>query len=294
MKKVIALLVLVSLTTACTSEENEASSLVVDPVEASIESGITMISGIPDEQSGSILALKTNAQELNPDFFNLFLTKAYADNCVRAFFDTCISGEKSVEYNGCEVPNTSRSIEGNVLLSYSQNDCSLLANNDFVTRTYDIQISGARGGVVTHTSALQSDYNGNTYGGGGRLTKTAAGWALEIAGRHSNFVYRSRQLFDVSIRTLAPISISGSLSRATRLINGGQLQVNHNVTGFTSTITPNNLRWSNSCCHPTSGSLSIVFSGSRTGSASVVFNGCGTAVVNDGGQESNIELSYCE
>jgi hypothetical protein len=111
---------------------------------------------------------------------------------------------------------------------------------------------------------------------------------------HKSLSIGGAELARVSIRTLAPVSVTGSLSRASRLVNGGQIEVNYNRAQATAVVIPQNLQWSNTCCHPTAGTLQLNWSGTKTGSTSVSFSGCGQASVNQNGQVRNIELSYCE
>jgi hypothetical protein len=296
--KLIKVLLLASLAlTACgkknLTDDVSAASVAVDPVEASIESGLTMISGMSDDQAGSSYAQMSSLQK--PSIWQMILgDQAMADNCARAYFQACHNGLKIANYEACIVAGTNRSITGQVQLSYSHMSCTLASTGDQVTRTYDLDISGPRGGVLAHQSAVSVDYRGTSYGGGGRITKSASGWDLEVLGRHSQLSFRDREIFNVSVRTLAPLQISGTLSRAGRVISSGQLEVNHNVSKFTSVITPSNLTWSNACCHPTSGSLNVVYSGAKSGSATVTFQGCGSATVDQGGQQQQIELSYCD
>lgn len=292
MNKLMVFSLMVLMCVSC-AKKNETSS-DVDPVEASVESGITMISGMADEQVGASLAYR--APETRPTVWaSLLGSQAWAADCTRAYYSSCISGVKNANYNQCSISGTSRQLTGNVALTYSDMSCGLSSNGDTVTRTYSLKINGPRGGEVEHSSDSQTDYrNGSAYGGGGRLTKTSTGWQLDILGRHTTLKFSGRELFDVSIRTLSPLSVSGGLNRASRVVQGGQLEVNHNIAKFTTTITPSNLQWSAACCHPTSGSLSMSFSGTKTGSASVTFNGCGSATVDQGGQTSTIQLSYCE
>jgi hypothetical protein len=152
-----------------------------------------------------------------------------------------------------------------------------------VTRTYDYDISGPYGGVLSVTSD-----------GGGRLTKTAGGWSVEILGKHKELTFRGRKLVDLSISTPTALQVTGSLSRQSRVINSGSYQVVHNLAGFTAVYVPQNLTYESSCCHPVSGSLSVTFTGSVTGSGSVTFNGCGQASLTRNGQTQDIGLNYCE
>ena len=139
-----------------------------------------------------------------------------------------------------------------------------------------------------------ADRSGNTFGGGGRLTKTAGGWTVEVLGKNKRFSRGGRELFNISTRTLTPISVTGSLSRASRVVNGGSFEVIHNKAQFVATYVPSNLTWSSACCHPVSGSLAVTYAGSVTGSSSVTFNGCGTATMVKDGLSSQITLNYCE
>ncbi len=292
---------LVQITLLCTvacgkkaqDDTSSATSLSVDPVEASIESGITVVSGMADDQAGSSYAQLTS--KIQPSIWQTMLGKqAFADTCARAYWQTCNSGVKEADYAGCTVAGTARTITGSVQLSYSHASCTLTTDGDSVTRTYDLAISGPRGGEVAHQSTVKADYRGTSYGGGGKLTKTSSGWDMEILGRHSQMTFRDKSVFDVSVRTLSPLQVSGGLARGSRMLNGGQLEVNHNLSKFTAVITPSNLQWSAGCCHPTAGSLSVTYSGSKTGTATVTFQGCGTGVVDQGGQQQQIELSYCD
>lgn len=295
MKSLILIALVMSVTLGCSKKEEDGSSLTVNSVEAVVESGVTMLSGMADEESGSSLALETKANELKPSIFEqAFVSRAYADSCSRAYYQSCSSGVRSVDYNACTVPYTLRSLNGNVTLTYSDSSCSMATTGNTTTRTYNIDITGTRGGKISHSSDTYTDYSGDAYGGGGRLTKTGSGWNLDILGRHTQFTYNGLEIFNVSTRTLSPVSVTGSLSRSSRVMSGGQIEVNHNLAAFTATMVPQNLQWSGSCCHPISGSLDVTFSGSKTGTATVTFAGCGTATVDQDGQSNSIQLLYCE
>jgi hypothetical protein len=288
----ILLISMLGLILSGCAKKIEEANVEVDPVEAAVETGITVVSGLADEQAGSAFA-KSNKS--TPNIWRALLgEQAYAAACSRAVFASCNAGVKQVTYDTCQVTGYPLDISGQVSLAYSDAGCGLSNTNDSVTRTYDITISGPRGGSIAHDSASAADYRGSSYGGGGRLSKTASGWQIEVLGRHSVLSFRSKTLFNISARTLTPIQVSGSLSRAGRTVTSGQLEINHNIAKFTAVFTANNLQYSNNCCHPIGGSLSVNYSGSKTGSATVTFNSCGSATVDQGGQQQQIQLSYCE
>jgi hypothetical protein len=281
--------------TACGLKKQNFSA-TVSSEEATIETAVGSISGISDNQSGeNYLAINSSLKEkIFQEMQNLFLPQAIADGgCLRPVFEACVNGVKEATYNNCQI-NTKASINGFIKLTYSQANCSVSAAGDSVNRTYDVVLTGPRGGQASLSSANSADYKGNVYGGGGQLTKTAGGYSIEVLGKHVALNYRDHNLYNVSIRTLTPIEITGTLARQGRLVNSGQIEVNHNLAKFTALFEPQNLQWQSGCCYPVSGTLSVTYSGSRTGSATVTFNGCGLATHSDGVQEKPIVLSYCE
>lgn len=290
MKTFAVLSVSLLILSACGKNTDSASSFSVDPVESAVESGISAVDGVIDDQQGSSYALQSK-----PSILDLFaIPRAEAASCVRAVSMTCSSGVRTSSYSGCEGVNASRDFNGSVTLSYSQNACTMNSNGDTVTRTYNVAITGPRGGTVTNSSDAYTNYLGSSISGGGRLTKQSSGYSLDIIGRNSTFTYNSKTYFDVSVHTSSSVSVIGSLARGSRTVDGGAIVVDHNLSKFTATLAPSNLSYSASCCYPVSGSMSVTYSGSKTGSATVTFNGCGSATVNSNGSSQDITLSYCE
>lgn len=287
MKNLILILALFALT-ACGQKKSADSELDISAV--TIESATSLISGVADDQSGDNYA----SYIPRPDGLNFIINQAWAASCVRAVYSSCNSGIRSQTYNDCDLGSSTLKMSGQVQLNYSSTVCSMGSVGNSVTRSYDVTLSGIRGGELSISSQNQSDYKGQTYGGGGRLTTQAAGWSLDIFGKHKTLSVNGVELARVSIRTLQSVNITGSLSRVSRLVSGGQLEVNYNRIQATALLVPQNLQWSNTCCHPISGSLQVTWSGSKVGSSSVTFNGCGQASLNENGQVRDIELSYCE
>ena len=290
----ILTLSLVLLNLSACNKKTEESSTSVDPTEAAVETGINMISGMSDDQTGAIVAFRSEVDKVS--IWSMLLgSQAQADTCPRAYYASCSNGIKSANYNGCTGSSGLISLSGSVNLNYSHMSCTLASNGDSVTRTYDLKFVGPRGGNVSHSSSTASDYRGTSYGGGGKITQTALGWDMDILGRHTSFVSgRGKELFNVSVRTLSSLKLTGSLSRSGRSVNSGQLEVNHNLAGFTAVLTMANLQWSSACCHPTSGTINIAYSGSKTGSAVLTFGSCGSASIVQNGQSQSVALNYCE
>lgn len=275
--------------------ENKKAEDGMNEMEYSVESGITSIGGVADEQSnGSFASNRMTFETYAYKAKNLLMPEAWAASCSRAALAACSAGVRSETYSSCQLPYSSRTMTGQVTLSYSDASCSLSSTGNQVERSYNLAINGLYGGALNISSASHTDYRGNTFGGGGRLTKTAGGWTVEVLGKNKRFSRAGRELFNISTRTLTPISVTGSLSRSSRVVNGGSFEVIHNKAQFVATYVPSNLAWSSACCHPISGSLAVTYAGSVTGSSSVTFNGCGLATMVKDGLSSQITLNYCE
>ncbi|MCB0365158.1 MAG: hypothetical protein H6624_10565 [Bdellovibrionaceae bacterium] len=260
--------------------------------ELSAESMITALSGSADDHSGESYA-SANLRKQN--IADLFLPKAYAATCTRAALETCSSGVKTATYSNCDISGTLLSLDGSVTLTYSDSGCGMASASDNVARTYDYTITGPRGGNLQVFSTALTDYRGTSISGGGKLTNTGSAWEIQVLGK--NKILKTAAgvtIMSHSIRTLSNVTVTGGLSRASRVMNGGQVEVNHNLAKFTAVYTPNNLQWSSTCCHPVSGNLSVTFDGTVTGTGSVVFNGCGSATISKDDKERTITLSYCE
>ena len=260
--------------------------------ELSAESGITALSAVADDQDGSSYASLNLRHRSVAD---ILMPKAYAATCSRAVLESCSSGVKSANYSDCDISGTLLSLNGNVTLTYSDAGCGMASASDNVSRTYDYTISGPRGGNLRVFSTAQNDYRGNSISGGGKLTNTGSAWEIQVLGK--NKILKTAgglTIMSHSIRTLSNVTVTGGITRASRTMSGGQLEVNHNLAQFSAIYTPNNLQWSSTCCHPVSGNLSITYEGTVTGTGSVVFNGCGSATVTKDDQSRQINLSYCE
>lgn len=278
-------------------KEDEASSSV-DSVESTIESGVTAMDGVIDEQVNSIgFSLRAQENRSIAEWVNSVLFPlAHATTCTRARAATCSAGVQTVTYDSCTGPLDLITASGDVTLTYSSANCTMTSTGDSVSRTYDLTLNGPRSGVLTLTSENTAPYDTNVaaFGGGGKLTKTSSGYSLEILGKHKSFSSRGTERFNVSMKTSSAVTVTGGLTRASRTVNGGELIVYHNLARFTATIQPVNLTYTSASCHPATGSLNVTFAGNVTGTATVTFNGDGSATVDHGGTVSTFTLSYCE
>ena len=287
----------------CRGEKGEPQRdfglIELDTIETSVESGITAINGLVDDESGASLAFgaKPTFNSYATQIFNQIIPEAQAANCSRARYEACLTGLTSAKrealYNSCAL-TSGHVLNGSVSLTYTDLNCNMDLG-DSVTRAANFSINGVYGGQLLVSSAANTDYRGVTSGGGGSLTRlSASSWQLDLAGSRKVFNFNGNTLFDMQIRTTSPVTISNTLSRSGRVVDGGAYEVIHNRAEFTATYSPNNLTWSGSCCHPVSGSLSVNYIGSVTGSSVVTFNGCGSATLVKGSLSEQISINYCE
>lgn len=216
--------------------------------------------------------------------------------------DTCSSGAKSASYTACAISGSSQTYTGTVALAYSSTTCSLSSLNATVTRSLNVTRSGIFDTNVTTDSNPVTDYRGTVASGGVRLkvTNTATPtFQLDVLGIHK--VRKSGSgatLQDVSIQTTAPFTVTGALAGGNRTVSGGTLVVAHNLARYVATFTiSDSLTFSDAgtCCHPTSGTVSVTYSGAQTGTGTLQYSStCGQATLSLNGNTTVLTLHGCE
>lgn len=294
-KNVYIFILILSFSISCAKNEDEQVS-AENAIADSVEAAITSIAGASDEQANETIASLQQPkwyktwELLNP------ISLSYAAICSgRAFSQSCISGVKTKSYQDCTIGTSSFRLNGDVSLSYSDSaNCDLDTTGESVTRNYDTTRTTAWGAQLRTYSDNHTDFENNTYGGGGKLTRTDNGYELEILGKHkSRTSARGRSSLDISIRTTSPISMD-QLARHNRTVNGGAIVIAHNLAQYKVTLEPSNLSYISSCCYPVSGTLNVTYTGSISGSGTVTFSSCGQATVSRGADSYNIEFYSCE
>jgi len=127
------------------------------------------------------------------------------------------------------------------------------------------------------------------------MTKTADGRTVAIAGLHKERTSAAgKKVIDISLRTTAPLVLTG-ISGDSLTVASGTVEVIHNLAEYTATFTSENLVYdSSACCYPTSGTISVAYDGSITGTGSVAFGSCGTATFTRNSVEKAVTLAGCE
>jgi hypothetical protein len=152
-----------------------------------------------------------------------------------------------------------------------------------------------RDAEVTFTGPNGASYDITSPGGGQTVTVNPAadGFSYSVGGMERVATRPNGQkLFDISSSTTQAIGVTG-LNRATRVMNGGTLQVVHNLRKYTVDLTPSNVTWNGTCNCAVSGSWSGTASGSVNGAFAVDITGCGTATVSVNGNSQPVDLDRC-
>lgn len=211
------------------------------------------------------------------------LGSAYAARCnITNTFGACSGGVRTKGFGGCTLG--ALSFEGDVTLTFSDSACSMAGDGASVTRTADFSITGRREATLAVTSP----------GGGQTLTRTgASAFTWKVGGMNRVMTGSDgRKLVDVSTRTLADITVSGT-GRSGRVVDGGKLEIKHNLAGYTTELIPENITWANTCNCPVSGKLTGTVSGATARSFSVEMTACGKATVTANGSTQSVELDRC-
>jgi len=210
------------------------------------------------------------------------LPSAEAAACWTSVFSECGAGKRVREYQACALGGMS--LSGTVTLTFSKQNCTLLQADDSVTRDANFILTGRLNATLTVSSP----------GGGQKVTRTAGGWTYEVGGLSRVMETGSgTKLFDVSSKTLEPLVGTG-YSRQNRVLKSGKLEIKHNLAGYTTTLSPENVTWNGTCNCPVSGKLSgSVTSSSGTENATVEITGCGTGTVTMGAETSSVSFDRC-
>lgn len=224
-----------------------------------------------------------------------------------AMNDTCLQGKKMAIYSQCSSSSSGQTYEGTVTLDFSDSTaCTTNDQGENVTRTLTLtrtlqysDFPRFNGTTLASTTESHSDYRMVAIGSGTRWTRVASSpdqFEMEILGVHKVLTNsKGREVYDISLRTTSAITVSGDIATQP-ILSGGTLELIHNTGQFVATIVPSNLNYASpECCHPTSGSLSVSFSGKVEGTGTVTFqNTCGRATLNRNGVETPFAIHGCE
>jgi hypothetical protein len=293
MKNLIACVFVTALLASCSQSTSPTPSIAT--AEQAFTGGQPAIDGAINAESTETGAISRN------DFSHwLGIETAEANVGCGSFAsqDSCsASGVKSATYYGCESWGGG-TILGSVTLTYSDTTCLLEVLGATLTRKALLTRESLPAGTMyTDSSNTAKTYVGGSAGGGTVISYvTTASYNLNINGVRKTLNDTSgNTIYDLVAQTSGPISVTGSLLGA-RVADSGSLVVYHNTAEYTATFSPSLLTYSDStCCHPVSGTMSIAYAGSITGTATVIFNpACGLETFSMNGITDTVQLAGCE
>jgi hypothetical protein len=243
------------------------------------------------DEGTSVTGMAWNVPLYRPSFdrtlldrtLDLALPSAWAAACWKEDFSACTNSERVRTFDHCALGPFS--LDGSVTLDFSSATCAIpLAVGDTITRHANFTLNGRRNSALTVSDE----------GGGQMIAKTADGWTYSVPGMHRVMTdAKGTKLFDISTRTTSDIVISGGLTRKSRVLVSGTLEIVHNLAGFTVDLTPADLTWDGTCNCPVSGKLTGTATGKRTGTAEIVITGCGTGTVTIGADTTTVNFDRC-
>ena len=193
---------------------------------------------------------------------------------------------------------------GMILLTYNKDNCDFSQANSIVRKNISSYYKkGVRNNILEILTTNSTNYKNETYGNGSLLSSNNDGtYKLSISGVKKKLITeQNMEIYSHNIHTTKDIDVYNefnpdNLRRAGRVVTGGTIDVDYNQEGITMSISPSELRYVNTCCHPITGDLAIRYSGNKSGTATASFTGeCGKLHYQESGQEkTTIELSYCE
>lgn len=202
-------------------------------------------------------------------------------------FSSCSASIITRSFSGCTMG--AHLFNGSVTLTWANTAtagaCALDQVGATLTRNPNYTITGPRGNTLTVTGDA----------GGHRLTKLAPHqFALTILGMKRVLTKSDgSEIFNISTKTNSDITVTGT-SRVDRVMNGGELEITHNIAGYTTVLQPVNLTWSSTCNCPVSGSWNgqVKKDGTQK-DFMITLTGCGTATVAVDGGSSDISFDRC-
>jgi len=216
----------------------------------------------------------------------------------------CVNAADSYSFNGCSIDSGKIIVSGSwdeAFTGPDANKCSMtLGDGDAVVRT-------SKGLTLTFQSgeALASDtlggtaYDGTVIPATGVASALAAGvTTVTVNGAH--LIYKDStgiEREEAFVISTAPFHMQGQQTDGSLIINDGALRVFHQMDKHTSDVTLDKVAWSDkACCHPVSGTITEVMSGSQTGTRTATFTStCGAVqVVDVDGSSSTYNLPACQ
>lgn len=272
-----------------------------------------------NSQANSIVTARLSELELLANE-EMETTSNRATCSISAARSTCANNSTTVNWDGCTIGSTTATLTGVITETFSSFGaavCQLNGNGSKLTRV--ISSSSPRvltlesGATITSTMTPDTAWDGTTFPSastGTTITRVESGTSVNgsqscsvgsvcyeiVVNGVQNILKgpKGRKWFDHIITS--NISAKGSKAAGTMTIYGTS-SVWHQLASYKAVNTYNAVVWGTpSCCYPTSGSISTVFTGSIAGTTTLTFGStCGSATfVDTAGASTSVTLNQCQ
>lgn len=322
-KIILSACLLVSLSISCNKKKTEEEEADADTSFYVVEAAVTAIGQMAYSVEAEEATLLSHSpyHSIEPSSIHLLSNCNYA-----TARSACTNLQTTVDWNGCTLSNTSSSgtnsatLTGVITETYSgfgAASCLLTGDESNVKRlisnTNPWVLTFANNATLTRDMDPGTAFDGTTYSSaseGTSITRVESGtsnglncgnlsstrcYQIIVNGLHTTFKGpRGRTWFEHILTS--DVTFTGSKSNNNRTM-AGSTSVWHELAQYKAVNTFNNVTWGNStCCYPTSGSISTILTGSKTGSLTMTFSAtCGEASFYNSSDESTttIQLTQC-
>lgn len=277
-------------TTTTTTDGSEATSNATESAMSEANSHASSSEG--SSTPGAGFAKSSISSILDPQELAATSACSYSSNR-----STCSSGTDTIAWASCTVAKGTLTGGWTETWDTCPTTAGVVTTGHSVTRTSSLQtLTFNSGAYVTTDTSAHTAYDGTAIPGTGvTISNTSGTRTITINGIHkTEYGPYGKKWFDHSIT--GTLSVTGKRSTSNRIITGTQT-LYHNLAKYKAAHTYNSVTWSDStCCYPTGGSITSVFSGSKTGNATLAFSStCGEATYTDtDASSSTITLTHCQ
>jgi hypothetical protein len=305
-KNYTLIFILISLAISCSKSSTPTTSetVIADTTSNVSQSAVSAANSSATSTEGGAVGFiqdQNNEANFSSDYIDPSDSIApFSSACTLTASSTCSGSTATIAWASCTVNGGNGTMTGGWTEVFSSGACVRpLGAGLTITRT-------STGSTITHAngSYTTTDTNGGTAWDGSVVPSTGETITMSNpSGTRTivnNGIHKIRKsakgitLFDHLI-TSTGMTITGTRAGNNRVITGTQ-KLYHNIAKFTATNTFNSVTYSDAtCCFPTSGSISSVLTGSKTGTISMAFSTtCGTASFTDTtGTVTATTLDHC-
>ncbi len=300
-KNILMLSIIVGIVGTASCSNNSINN--PDPnLTQSIEAGVTTISSLLDDAATGRAGVSSAINEADEVESNAIEVSVNEFTCTNDW-STCSAGIRTRSADCTDAVVKYLKYTKNVNLNYFNSNgtvdvaCGGLATtSNYVSKTGTETLAIPIDGYYDSTSTFMDNYNGVSVGGGSRIIKNADA-TLSVIIDGVTKIHSDRDNVPLWSQTIytdpsAPLVLN-QLTRDNRKIISGTIIVDHNTAMFTTTMTFSNVTYTNGCCYPTGGTVTISVTGSRTEKDTLTFSSTCDNGILTGNVSGTILMTTC-